>query len=38
MPVPFAIRDLDHLVLRVRDVAKVQAFYCEVLGCAVEKL
>ena len=38
MPVPFAIRDLDHLVLRVRDVARVQAFYCEVLGCTVEKL
>ncbi len=38
MNVPFAIRDIDHLVLRVRDVAKVQAFYCGVLGCAVEKV
>ncbi|HZR33868.1 MAG TPA: VOC family protein [Nevskia sp.] len=38
MSAPFAIRDLDHLVLRVRDVAKVQAFYCEVLGCTVEKV
>jgi len=38
MGAPFVIRDLDHLVLRVRDVAKVQAFYCEVLGCTVEKV
>ena len=38
MSAPFAIRDIDHLVLRVRDVAKVRAFYCEVLGCTVEKL
>jgi len=35
---PFTIRDLDHLVLRVRDVPKVMAFYCEVLGCTVEKV
>lgn len=38
MRAPFAIRELDHLVLRVRDVAKVQAFYVEVLGCTVEKV
>lgn len=38
MNAPFAIRDLDHLVLRVRDLAKVQAFYVEVLGCTVEKV
>lgn len=38
MSAPFAIRDLDHLVLRVRDAAKVQAFYVEVLGCTVEKV
>lgn len=38
MSVPFKPRDIDHLVLRVRDVAKVQAFYCEVLGCMVEKV
>lgn len=38
MSAPFTIRDIDHLVLRVRDVAKVQAFYCEVLGCTVEKV
>jgi catechol 2,3-dioxygenase-like lactoylglutathione lyase family enzyme len=38
MGAPFAIRDIDHLVLRVRDVAKVQAFYVEVLGCTLEKV
>lgn len=38
MNVPFDIRDIDHLVLRVRDVPRVMAFYCEVLGCTVEKV
>jgi glyoxylase I family protein len=28
---------LDHLVLRVADLARARAFYCEVLGCTVEK-
>ncbi len=31
------IREIDHLVLRVSDVHTMVAFYCEVLGCAVEK-
>lgn len=34
---PFTIGQLDHVVLRVRDVAAVQAFYCEVLGCVPER-
>jgi glyoxylase I family protein len=34
---PFVLRQLDHLVLRVRDVALMQAFYCDVLGCSVER-
>jgi glyoxylase I family protein len=34
---PFVLRQLDHLVLRVRDVAAMQAFYCDVLGCGVER-
>ena len=34
---PFSIEHIDHVVLRVRDVAKVQAFYCEVLGCTQER-
>lgn len=35
---PIAIQGIDHVVLRVRDVAEVQRFYCEVLGCTVEKI
>jgi glyoxylase I family protein len=38
MDPPFGLRDIDHLVLRVRDVPKMQAFYCDVLGCTVEKV
>ena len=34
---PFHIARLDHLVLRVRDLATMQAFYCDVLGCSVER-
>ncbi len=34
---PFQLRRLDHVVLRVCDLAAMQAFYCEVLGCAVER-
>lgn len=32
-----AIRDLDHLVLRVADLAKMEAFYTGVLGCTVAR-
>ena len=28
---------LDHLVLRVADLTRARAFYCDVLGCAFEK-
>lgn len=35
--VPFRLRRIDHLVLRVRDVAAMRAFYCGVLGCTVER-
>jgi catechol 2,3-dioxygenase-like lactoylglutathione lyase family enzyme len=31
------IRDIDHLVLRVMDLAAMERFYCEALGCSVEK-
>jgi glyoxylase I family protein len=34
---PFAVRGLDHLVLRARDQGALVRFYCEVLGCEVEK-
>jgi glyoxylase I family protein len=31
------IRELDHVVLRVADLPKMLAFYCDVLGCTVER-
>ena len=31
------VRDIDHLVLRVVDVDAMLAFYCDVLGCGVER-
>ena len=37
MAAPFKIRDIDHVVLRVRDVERMRRFYCDVLGCAFEK-
>jgi len=30
------IRGLDHLVLRVRDLERARAFYCDVIGCTVD--
>jgi glyoxylase I family protein len=30
---PIAIREIDHVVLRVSDLARMQRFYEEVLGC-----
>ena len=34
---PFRLKHIDHVVLRVRDVAAMQAFYCDVLGCREER-
>ena len=34
---PFQVQQIDHVVLRVRDVAAMEAFYCDVLGCRVER-
>ncbi len=31
------IREIDHIVLRVRDLALMERFYCQVLGCSVER-
>lgn len=31
------IREIDHLVLRVVDLEKMMHFYCDVLGCTVER-
>lgn len=35
--IPFQLRQIDHVVLRVKEVAAMQAFYCDVLGCTVER-
>ena len=37
MTVPFTLREIDHVVLRIRDLERSLAFYCGVLGCPVEK-
>ncbi|MBW8811390.1 MAG: VOC family protein [Lysobacter sp.] len=34
---PFQLMQLDHVVLRVRDTEAMVAFYCEVLGCTIER-
>ena len=31
------VKSLDHLVLRVKDLAAMERFYCEVLGLTVER-
>lgn len=31
------IAGIDHVVLRVKDVTKALAFYCDVLGCRIER-
>jgi catechol 2,3-dioxygenase-like lactoylglutathione lyase family enzyme len=34
---PFAVQGIDHIVLRVRDRARSLAFYCDMLGCELER-
>jgi glyoxylase I family protein len=34
---PFALRQIDHVVLRIRDLDATLHFYCDVLGCTVDK-
>jgi len=34
---PFTLEGIDHIVLRVRDLRRSLAFYCELLGCRVER-
>ncbi|HEY6986003.1 MAG TPA: VOC family protein [Rhodanobacteraceae bacterium] len=29
------IRDIDHVVIRARDAARLERFYCDVIGCTV---
>ncbi|HXC56006.1 MAG TPA: VOC family protein [Rhizomicrobium sp.] len=35
---PFTLRQIDHLVLRVRDLDASLAFYRDVLGCTLDKV
>jgi len=37
MPEKIRIRKIDHVVLRARDPERMIAFYCDVLGCSLEK-
>jgi catechol 2,3-dioxygenase-like lactoylglutathione lyase family enzyme len=37
MTPPIRIVGFDHIVLRVRDKARMVAFYCDVLGCSVDR-
>ena len=34
---PFAFRGLDHVVLRIADLKASLHFYCDVLGCTIDK-
>jgi glyoxylase I family protein len=36
-PPPFALEGLDHVVLLVDDMARARAFYCDILGCSVDR-
>jgi catechol 2,3-dioxygenase-like lactoylglutathione lyase family enzyme len=38
MAVPFTLRKLDHVVLRVADREKSLSFYRDVLGCTLDKV
>ncbi|MBL8687934.1 MAG: VOC family protein [Rhodospirillaceae bacterium] len=38
MSTPIRPREIDHVVLRVRDPERMRRFYCEVLGCTVERV
>jgi len=38
MAPPFELKQLDHVVLRVRDVQASLNFYCDVLGCTLDKV
>jgi catechol 2,3-dioxygenase-like lactoylglutathione lyase family enzyme len=37
MSQPIVVRGFDHIVLRVRDKERMLAFYCDVLGLAVDR-
>lgn len=37
MMAPLPIQGIDHVVIRVSDMARMKAFYVDVLGCTVER-
>ena len=37
MSAPFRLRAIDHVVLRIRDLDASLHFYCDILGCTVDK-
>jgi len=37
MSIPFTLKEIDHVVLRVSDVERMMAFYCDVLGCTIDR-
>jgi catechol 2,3-dioxygenase-like lactoylglutathione lyase family enzyme len=38
MVIPFTLKQIDHVVLRIRDLEKSLVFYRDVLGCPVDKV
>ena len=34
--VPFTIKGLDHVGLRVKSLKRMMSFYCDVLGCNID--
>ena len=34
--VPFKIKGIDHVVLRVKNLKSMMSFYCDVLGCKID--
>lgn len=37
MAVPFEIKGIDHVVIRASDIGRMMRFYCDVLGCVLER-
>jgi glyoxylase I family protein len=38
MTPPFKLKQIDHIVLRIRDLEASRRFYCDVLGCTMDKV
>ena len=36
-PLPFKLQGLDHVVLLVSDIGLAKRFYCEVVGCSLDR-